>query len=82
MLGYLKDSPTDALGYLFTLFVTIASKKEFVDKIILESHLLVPFLYAQAVEGAEVEEGFIQEFIGEGGNVWTQVGVCPFRPLT
>ena len=37
-------------------------------------HLLVPFLYAQAVDGAEVEEGFIQEFIGEGGNVWTQAG--------
>ena len=54
--------------------MTITSKKEFVEKIILEMHLLVPFLYVQAVEGAELEEGFIQEFVGEGGNVWTQPG--------
>ena len=47
VLGHLRSIPTDALGYIFTLLVTVASKPEFSGKLILEQHLLIPFLYVQ-----------------------------------
>jgi hypothetical protein len=74
VLGHLKEIPTDALGYIFTLLVTVASKREFSQKLVMEAHLLVPFMYVQAVAGAEDEGGVVADFVGSGGSTWSQQG--------